>query len=328
MLLFIVLSASLPTALAGCKLTAPPKCYKDDEQRIMNDKSYTSGPITLEYCAQFCSDAKFTLAGVENGAECYCGNKLRDGAQEKDAGGCSKACTGDSTENCGGFWGLSVYTFQCSGTPVPRPKPPPLLNNPCLDSASAFSKQPWCNATLPIDVRVADMVSRMTIAEKIDSLDTTANPIKSLGLNAYNWWSEATHGISHVQNDDVTPYESNFAFPITTAMSFNRSLWKATGQQIGREGRAFMNAGNAWSTYWAPVVNLAREPRWGRNIETPGEDPYLSGEYASWFVQGFQKSEDDPTHVQASACCKHYVANSMCVCDPLLSRPDNPRCPA
>ncbi len=69
-----------------------------------------------------------------------------------------------------------------------------------------------------------------------------------------------------------------------------------------------MNAGNAWSTYWAPVVNLAREPRWGRNIETPGEDPYLSGEYASWFVQGFQQSEDDPTHVQASACWQHYVA--------------------
>ena len=77
------------------------------------------------------------------------------------------------------------------------------------------------------------------------------------------------------------------------------------------EARAFMNAGNAWSTYWAPVINLAREPRWGRNIETPGEDPYLTGEYATAFVQGFQVSEDDPAHLQASACCKHYVANSM-----------------
>ena len=72
-----------------------------------------------------------------------------------------------------------------------------------------------------------------------------------------------------------------------------------------------MNGGNAFSTYWAPVINLAREPRWGRNIETPGEDPYLSGEYASAFVGGFERSEDDPTHLQASACCKHYVANSM-----------------
>ena len=72
-----------------------------------------------------------------------------------------------------------------------------------------------------------------------------------------------------------------------------------------------MNAGNAYSTYWAPVINLVRDPRWGRNIETPGEDPYLTGQYAANFVKGFQESPDDPTHVQASACCKHFVANSM-----------------
>ena len=114
-----------------------------------------------------------------------------------------------------------------------------------------------------------------------------------------------------MNNDHTTPYETNFAFPITTAMSFNRSLWKATGAQIGREARAFMNQGNAWSTYWAPVINLAREPRWGRNIETPGEDPYLTGEYATAFVKGFEVSEDDESHLQASACCKHYVANSL-----------------
>ena len=151
-----------------------------------------------------------------------------------------------------------------------------------------------------------------------------------------NWWSEATHGISHVGNTPSkgTQYETNFAFPITTAMSFNRSMWWATGQQIGREARAFMNVGAAWSTcarasrpppppplgsparelpesspaaappvpprrFWAPVINLAREPRWGRNLETPGEDPYMSGEYATAWVQGFEHSKDDPTHLQA-----------------------------
>eukprot|EP00756_Hemistasia_phaeocysticola_P047947 Hpha_TRINITY_DN22398_c0_g1::TRINITY_DN22398_c0_g1_i1::g.177853::m.177853/K15920/XYL4; beta-D-xylosidase 4 len=187
----------------------------------------------------------------------------------------------------------------------------PRLNNPCLDASSPHAKQPWCNATLDIDTRVNDMIKRMTIAEKIAQMDTTAPAINSLGLNAYNWWSEATHGISHVQNDATTPYESNFAFPITTACSYNRTLWSKTGGQIGREARAFMNAGNAWSTYWAPVINLAREPRWGRNIETPGEDPYLTGEYATAFVTGFQQAEEDPYHLQASACCKHYAANSM-----------------
>ena len=156
-----------------------------------------------------------------------------------------------------------------------------------------------------------DMISRMPLKDKINALDTSENPIDSLNLVAYNWWSEATHGISHVQNDAEEPYESNFAFPITTAMSYNRTLWKNTGNQIGREARAFMNSGNAWSTYWAPVINLAREPRWGRNIETPGEDPYLTGEYAAAFVQGMQEAEEDPDHILASACCKHYVANSM-----------------
>eukprot|EP00440_Ansanella_granifera_P058946 gb/GFBE01063890.1/.p1 GENE.gb/GFBE01063890.1/~~gb/GFBE01063890.1/.p1 ORF type:complete len:787 (+),score=165.40 gb/GFBE01063890.1/:1-2361(+) len=187
----------------------------------------------------------------------------------------------------------------------------PWLVNPCLEANSPWAKQPWCDATLPLDQRVEDMVKRMTLQEKIGSLDTTSPAIASLGLPAYNWWSEATHGLSHIRNDDGTPYETNFAFPITTAMSFNRTLWYSTGAQIGREARAFMNAGNAYSTYWAPVINLAREPRWGRNIETPGEDPYLTGEYATAFVQGFEQSPDDPHHIQASACCKHYAANSM-----------------
>jgi len=104
---------------------------------------------------------------------------------------------------------------------------------------------------------------------------------------------------------------TNFAFPITTAMAFNRSLWRATGAAIGVEARAAANLGKAYSTFWAPVINLAREPRWGRNIETPGEDPYLSGQYAIEFVKGIQEDPSDPSLLLASACCKHYVANSM-----------------
>jgi len=88
-------------------------------------------------------------------------------------------------------------------------------------------------------------------------------------------------------------------------------MWSATGQQIAREARAAMNMDEAYSTFWTPVVNLAREPRWGRNIEVASEDPYQNGEYGAHFVKGFQVSEDDLTHVQASACCKHYVANEM-----------------
>eukprot|EP00912_Choanoflagellata_sp_UC4_P000634 UC4_evm4s392 len=163
-----------------------------------------------------------------------------------------------------------------------------------------------CNASLDIDSRVKDMLSRMTLKEKISNLNTNGNPIASLGLPNYNWWSEASTGVASHSHE-----ATKFAFPITTGMSFNRTLWQVTGRQIGREARALMNMGQGYSTFWAPVINLAREPRWGRNIETPGEDPYQSGEYAEWYVKGMQEAPEDPFHVQASSCCKHYAANSM-----------------
>ena len=139
------------------------------------------------------------------------------------------------------------------------------LNNPCINASNTFSKQKWCDASVPIADRVADMVSRMTIAEKIGNLNTNAPKIDSLGLNAYNWWSESSSGVS------APVATTKFAFPITTGMSFNRTLWRLTGRQIGHEARALMNDGKGLSTFWAPVVNLAREPRWGRNIEVPSE---------------------------------------------------------
>jgi len=203
------------------------------------------------------------------------------------------------------MWSTFLVTAAVSSVEIVAPNPNG-LNNPCMDSTGPYHAQPWCNVTLDIDVRVADMISRMTIAEKIPTLDTSAPGIQSLGLNGYNWWEEASTGVSN--NHQTT----KFAYPITTGMSFNRTLWQLTGRQIGHEARALMNQGLAGSTYWAPVINLAREPRWGRNIEVPGEDPYHVGEYAEWFVKGFEQApEDDGKHIQASACCKHYAANSM-----------------
>ena len=130
----------------------------------------------------------------------------------------------------------------------------------------------------------------MNLTEKIACMSNTC-PIPSLGLLMYNWGTEATHGV-HVNPHGYDNIEAtNFAFPITTASSFNRSLWFTTASHIGHEARAFMNAGIGWSSFWAPVVNLAREPRWGRNLETPGEDPYLSGQYAIHFVKGMQEAQ-------------------------------------
>lgn len=146
-----------------------------------------------------------------------------------------------------------------------------------------------CDQSASLDARAADIVSRLNIDDKIKSLVTGTAPLLSVGLPAYQWWSEATHGISGpgVHFTSEYPGASNTALPITTSCAFNRTLWTETGNLIGREGRAFGNAGLAGSTFWTPVINIVRDPRWGRNIESAGEDPFLSGQYAANFIQGF-----------------------------------------
>ena len=118
-----------------------------------------------------------------------------------------------------------------------------------------------CNPALSLDARSADIVSRLSIADKIKALGTGTPALSSINLPQYNWWSEATHGISHTDNSAPTPWASNTILPITASCAFNRSLWHATGNQIGREARAFQNVGHADSTYWAPVINIVRDPR-------------------------------------------------------------------
>lgn len=313
-LVAVCITATFFVAVQADCDNAPTTCYVDTPSRILGKTNVNSGfdALTLEYCAQLCHNDNKEFAGAENGNECYCAHKLAPNAKKADPSECNSACTADSSEKCGGEWRISVFNVSCHGKkPVPPPQSQPELLNPCLDKTKGFHNMPFCDPTLGLDERVDDAVSRMTLQEKIASMATDGAPIDSLGIPAYNWWLEATHGLDRMRYNEKTPYATNFAMPITTAMSFNRTMWLKTGRHIGTEARAFMNAGNAWSTFWAPVINLAREPRWGRNLETPGEDPYLTGEYATYFVKGMEQSPEDPRHIQASACCKHYVANSM-----------------
>ena len=168
-----------------------------------------------------------------------------------------------------------------------------------------------CDPTRTLEDRAADIVGRLSIADKLAALGSSTPALSSVGLPAYTWWSEATHGINHVKNNADHPYQSNTALPITTSCSFNRTLWAATGNVIGREARAFMNAGLAYGTFWTPVINLVRDPRWGRIIECVGEDPFTSGAYAISFIGGFEHAKDVSYPLQASACVKHFVANEL-----------------
>ena len=121
-------------------------------------------------------------------------------------------------------------------------------SNPC-NGAKNTSHLPFCDGATPLDDRVADLLGRLTLAEKIGQLTagngvnggSSDNAIPRMNIPRYDWWSEGTHGVTGNYNE---PPHTDFPLPITTAMSFNRSLWQKTAQQIGREARAWYNSGN------------------------------------------------------------------------------------
>ncbi|PWA96432.1 glycosyl hydrolase family protein [Artemisia annua] len=180
---------------------------------------------------------------------------------------------------------------------------------------------PFCKTTLPISARVKDLVSRLTLDEKILQLVNTAPGIPRLGIPKYEWWSEALHGVSNsgygIFFNGSIKHATSFPQVILTAASFDARLWYRIGQAIGTEARAVYNQGQAnGMTFWAPNINVFRDPRWGRGQETPGEDPLVSGKYAISYVRGVQGDTYlggglKDGHLQASACCKHFTAYDL-----------------
>lgn len=171
----------------------------------------------------------------------------------------------------------------------------------------------FCNTSLGVDSRVADLVKRLTLQEKIGFLVNSAGSVSRLGIPKYEWWSEALHGVSYVgpgtRFSNVVPAATSFPMVILTAATFNSSLFEAIGRVVSTEARAMYNVGLAGLTFWSPNINIFRDPRWGRGQETPGEDPLLSSKYGSGYVRGLQQRDDgDPNRLKVAACCKHYTA--------------------
>ncbi|KAJ8530943.1 hypothetical protein K7X08_023824 [Anisodus acutangulus] len=174
----------------------------------------------------------------------------------------------------------------------------------------------FCKVSLPIHVRVQDLIGRLTLQEKIRLLVNNAAPVERLGVNGYEWWSEALHGVSNtgpgVMFGGAFPGATSFPQVITTAASFNASLWEEIGRVVSDEGRAMYNGGAAGLTFWSPNVNILRDPRWGRCQETPGEDPHLVAQYAVSYVKGLQGGGGHGnTRLKVAACCKHYTAYDL-----------------
>jgi beta-glucosidase len=171
---------------------------------------------------------------------------------------------------------------------------------------------PYKNPQLSSEARAKDLISRMTLKEKVLLLQDQSPAIPRLGIKKFNWWSEALHGFA--SNDNVTVFPE----PIGMAASFNDSLllhiFDAVSDEVraryhdelkkGKENRRFMSL-----SVWTPNVNIFRDPRWGRGQETYGEDPYLTSRMGISVVKGLQ-GPADARYKKLLACAKHFAVHS------------------
>jgi beta-D-xylosidase 4 len=174
-----------------------------------------------------------------------------------------------------------------------------------------FNAYPYCNASLPIDVRIADLVGRMTPEEKTTALDSSVPAIPRLGVPSMNS-GEALHGAATgclPAVGESTGCPTSFPAPIALGASFDETLWQDVGLAIGLEARSLYNAQKGAVWLFAPNINPARDVRWGRTQEVPSEDAGVCGRYGAAFVSGLQgKGGPDPNHLLAAATLKHFVA--------------------
>ena len=172
----------------------------------------------------------------------------------------------------------------------------------------------WLDPSQPRAVRIKDLISRMSLAEKVRQMGNGAPAIHRPGLDlpGYDYWSEALHGVAN--NAGVTVFPQ----AIANGATWDPGLVKQMGGFIGIEGRAKNNANRArlngnsprfgGLNFWSPNINLFRDPRWGRGQETYGEDDFLLGRMGVAFIQGLQG--DDLRYTLALACAKHYAVHS------------------
>jgi beta-glucosidase len=189
---------------------------------------------------------------------------------------------------------LGLAALRTLAAPAPPPTPRP----------------PYLDPDLPFEARASDLVSRLTVAEKVSQLMNDAPAIPRLGIPAYEWWNECLHGVARAGSATVFPQA------IGMAASFDKALMREVATAISDEARAkhheFARRGQRGRyqglTFWSPNINIFRDPRWGRGQETYGEDPYLTARMGVEFVKGLQG--DDPRYLKVVATAKHFAVHS------------------
>jgi beta-glucosidase len=169
----------------------------------------------------------------------------------------------------------------------------------------------YLDPALPLDERLQDLLSRLSLEEKVSQMLNECTAIPRLGIPAYNFWSEGLHGVAGNGRATVFPQA------IGLAATWDPDLLRRVATAISDEGRAKYHAALKRNgdtaqmqglTFWSPNINIFRDPRWGRGQETYGEDPYLTGELGVAYVRGLQG--DDPRYLKVAACAKHFAAHS------------------
>jgi len=170
----------------------------------------------------------------------------------------------------------------------------------------------WKDPSQPLDIRVKDLVRRMSLAEKVQQMRNAAPAIPRLGVPAYNYWNECLHGVARAGVATVFPQA------IGMAATWDTPLIHQEADVIATEARAKNNryrerhngdsAQYHGLTFWTPNINIFRDPRWGRGQETYGEDPFLTSRLGVAFIRGLQG--DNPKYIKAMACAKHYAVHS------------------
>ena len=211
---------------------------------------------------------------------------------------------------------LAALSFSCTRASEPPGPEPHAALTPDPEAVVAPTERPgppalpFLDPDLALETRVDDLLDRMTLEEKVSQTLYTAPAIERLGIPEYNWWNEALHGVARAGIATVFPQAIGLAaswdtgpmFQVATAISDEA---RAKYHEWVRRGRRGIYEG---LTFWSPNINIFRDPRWGRGMETYGEDPYLAGELAVAFVHGMQG--DDPFYLKTVATPKHYAVHS------------------
>lgn len=216
---------------------------------------------------------------------------------------------------CGNYVYVRFYNSQAP-TPDPNlPTVPPATAKPTEEPSGDLPL--YQDTSYTFEERAADLVSRMTLEEKAGQFTDETTAIPRLEVASYNYWREGLHGVARQGK------ATSFPSPLSMSNTWNRDLIKQIGTITSTEARAKLDENNKkynkvngeqwekiWNlSYWSPTINMARDPRWGRNEESFGEDPYLTAQLAGQFVDGMQG--DDEKYLKVISTLKHFAANNV-----------------